>query len=233
MSFLRIFTDFDTILFSSTPLKNTLMRQKTLLKSTFVTFCTLCVFVLTATPCFATQISIPLRGLHIRQEQFSQNGVLISRPVQSDQKIVAIVSQNQIRTIEDYAAWLEKNMIYQTAPKEDQWLTPEEFLKIKRGDCEDFAFLNSHALRVLGFTPHIITLSATKNAHAICAFKYAGTFYWLDNAKLKSSTASDLTAFAKELTNQLHYLRSFELDPLSKRANLIYEATKESRKNLS
>ncbi|MCB9757863.1 MAG: transglutaminase-like cysteine peptidase [Candidatus Omnitrophica bacterium] len=201
------------------------MRQKTHIKLTFASLCTLCVFVLTAKPCFATQKSIPIGHLHIRQEQFFQNGVLISRPVQSDQKIVAIVSQNQIRTIEDYAAWLEKNMIYQTDPKEDQWLTPEEFLKIKRGDCEDFAFLNSHALRVLGFTPHIITLSSTKNAHAICAFKYAGAFYWLDNTKLKSSTATDLTAFVKELTNQLHYLRSFELDPVSKRANLIYQAT--------
>ncbi len=176
-------------------------------------------------PCFAVQESIALHPFQIRQERFAKNGVLVSRPVASDQKIVDILSQNQIHTIEDYALWLEKNMTYQADRGKDQWLTPQEFLKIKRGDCEDFAFLNAQVLSVFGFSPHIITLSSAQNAHAICAFEHNGKFYWFDNAKLKSSAATNLTSFAQELTDALDYSKSFELDPASKHISLIYQRT--------
>ncbi len=180
-------------------------------------------YLLMATPCFASVESIPIRHYKIRQERLAKNGVLISRPDQSDQEIAAIVSQNQIHTLEDYTAWLEKNMTYKADLPKDQWLKPDEFLKIKQGDCEDYAFLNSQVLRVLGFSPHIITLYSSKSAHAICAFEYRGKFYWFDNAKIKSSNANNLTAFAKEITDRFHYSHSFELNPQTQKSSLIYE----------
>ncbi len=179
--------------------------------------------LIAAAPCSAVETAIPVRSPQVRQERLQHNGVLVARPVASDQRIAEIVSQNQIRTVQDYAAWLGKNMIYQSDPRDDQWLDPQEFLKTKRGDCEDFAFLNSQVLRVLGFAPHVLMLYSNKNAHAVCAFEYSGKFYWFDNAQLKSSTAQDLVALAQELTEQFHYSRSFELDVLSKQSRLIYQ----------
>lgn len=198
------------------------MSQKAL-KIYFCFAAALCVFAQGAMPCFAVQEPIRLRNIHISQERFAKNGVLVSRPILSDQKIVDIVSQNKIQTIEDYAYWLEKNMTYQPDMDKDHWLAPEEFLKTRRGDCEDFAFLNSRFLKVFGFSPHIITLTSAQTAHAVCAFEYAGKFYWFDNARLKSSTATSLVAFAQQLTDTLNYSKIFELDPVSKQTNLIYE----------
>ncbi len=201
------------------------MCPKAFIKSYFCLVLVFCAFALYALPCFAQPESIALRPFQVRQERFAKNGVLVSRPVESDQKIVDIVSQNKIHTIEDYAVWLEKNMTYQADHGKDQWLTPQEFLKIKRGDCEDFAFLNAQVLSVVGFSAHIITLSSAQNAHAICAFEHNGKFYWFDNAKLKSSAATNLTSLAQEITHSLNYLRSFELDPASKHTTLIYQRT--------
>jgi len=172
--------------------------------------------LMTATPSFASV------GLQIAQERISSNGVLVSRPVKADLTIAQVIGQNRIRTVEDYAAWLASNMTYQRDAGDDQWLDPVEFLKTKRGDCEDFAILNLNVLRLLGYKAHIITLNSSQNAHAVCAFEYSGKFYWFDNAKLKTSSAATLTAFAQEITDQLHYTRSYELDPLSKHTNLIY-----------
>ena len=198
-------------------IKITIFKSIVILNFAAIAFATL------ALPCFADQ-TIPIRGFHITQERLANNGVLVSRPVQLDQNIVTIVTQNRIRSIEDYAAWLDRTMTYQAEGKmQDQWLTPQEFLKAKRGDCEDFAFLNSLVLRVLGYKPHVVTLKSSRNAHAICAFEYRGKFYWFDNAKLKTSSASDLIAFAQEVTDEYNYSSSSELDPSSKKSNLLYQ----------
>jgi hypothetical protein len=176
--------------------------------------------LIAATPCFAGDF----RGFQIAQEHLRTNGVLISRPVKIDERLAQMMGQNSIRTVEDYAAWLGKNMAYQRETgSADQWLDPIEFLKIKRGDCEDFAILNARALQVLGYKTHIITLSSSQSSHAICTFQYGGKFYWFDNAALKSSSATTLLTFAQEITNQFHYSSSYELDPTSKQANLIYQ----------
>ena len=173
--------------------------------------------LIASTPCFASV------GLQIEQEHIEKDGVLISRPVKIDERIAQIIGTNRIRTIEDYAAWLGNNMVYQSDGGSDQWLDPSEFLTVKRGDCEDFAFLNARALRVLGYQTHIITFNSTRNGHAVCAFQYGDKFYWFDNAKLKTSNATTLVAFAQEVTDTFHYSRSYELDPQSKQSNLIYQ----------
>ncbi len=201
------------------------MSQKAFSKLCFCFSAVVCLFANLPELCFAAPKSIPVRKIQIQQEHSAKNGVLVSRPLIIDQTIAGIVSQNKIRTIEDYAGWLEKTMTYRADAKEDDWLTPLEFLKTKHGDCEDFAFFNSAVLKVLGFSAHIITLSSSRNSHAICAFEHNGKFYWLDNAKLKSSSATNLVSFAEELTNTLRYAKSFKLDPVSKRSTLLYQKT--------
>lgn len=177
-----------------------------------------------SSPCFAGVEAVPFRGFQIEQERISANGVLISRPVKIDERLAQIMGQNSIRTIEDYAAWLDKNMVYQSeGGLTDQWLDPAEFLKTKRGDCEDFAILNARALKVLGYKTYIVTLKSSQSAHAICAFQYRGNFYWFDNTDLKTSSATTLASLAQQITDQFHYKSSYELDPKSKQANLIYQ----------
>jgi len=181
--------------------------------------------IFVSTPCWASDgAAVQFRGFQIGQEHIAKDGVLISRPVRVDERLAQIMGQNSIRTVEDYATWLGNNMVYQSETgSADNWLDPAEFLKTKRGDCEDFAILNARALKVLGYKTHIVTLKSSQRAHAICAFQYGGKFYWFDNARLKTSGATTLAALAQEITNQFHYLSSYELDPQSKQTNLIYK----------
>lgn len=181
------------------------------------------ILIMAGTFGWALDTTIPIPNLTIRQERVSKNGVLISRPMPIDQKIAELMIANRIRTLEEYSTWLEKTMTYDSALRQNHWPDPEQFLNKKHGDCKDFAGLNSAALRVFGFKPHIIALYSSENAHAICAFEYSGKYFWFDNFILKSSQAADLTALAREITGLYHYEQSFELDPVSQKSNLIYD----------
>lgn len=174
---------------------------------------------------FAVELLIPLQRITIGQQRLAQNGVLVSRPLAIDEQIVSLVRQNNIQTINDYAAWLKKHMTYAADGPADVWLQPSEFLKARRGDCEDFAFFNSRVLRVLGYLPYILTLHSAQSAHAICVFEYAGKFYWFDNEKLKISSAASLKQLAVELTEKYHYSATFQLDPISKTRNVLHRKT--------
>jgi len=172
---------------------------------------------------FANEGGIPIGHLRLSQERFEKNGVLISRPAAIDEKILAIIRQNQFQSVEDYAAWLQKNMVYKSAAEQDQWSEPGEFLNTRQGDCKDFASLNSRVLHILGYQPRVLALTSSNAGHAVCAFEYAGKIYWLDNAQLKTSNATNFLELARELTGRFHYTRSFEVDLPTKRTSLIYE----------
>lgn len=199
------------------------MKHTQLNRLSFIVFFAIGFGFLRLPLCAASEGLIPVGHFRLDQERIAKNGILISRPVAIDEKILTIVRQNQIQSIEDYSAWLTENMVYQKDITPESWIEPDEFLKTRRGDCKDFASLNFRVLKILGYKPHVLTLTSPQNGHAICAFEYAGKIYWFDNAELKSSLAKNLVELAKELTNQFHYSSFFEVDLPTKRTNLIYQ----------
>lgn len=50
----------------------------------------------------------------------------------------------------------------------DYWQTPNEFLKNKLGDCEDFAIAKFFDLKKEGYNPQIVYCMDKKSGHAVC-----------------------------------------------------------------
>lgn len=121
----------------------------------------------------------------IRQEKIENNGIVVYQPNSLDLKILDIIIQDNIQTLEGYAQWLEENIKYKNE-EADYWQSPEETLERKAGDCEDFAFLNEAFLRVMGHNPKAMgLLNINKRGHAICIFVEGDYYSYFSNMVLK------------------------------------------------
>ena len=186
-------------------------------------FCLFLMFLF-ATLAGAQEIT-PITDLYVASEISHQNGVLVSRPQPLHQEIVDLIDRNKIKSLEDYAKWLKDNIHYQNDGTKDIWSTPEQMLRKKTGDCEDYALLNASVLQVLGYQPHFLALvrNDLRHAHAICTFKYNGYFLWFDNAKLKKTSTASLEQLARDLSEQYHYSTLFEFNLKTKNWNILYK----------
>lgn len=84
-----------------------------------------------------------------------------------------IIFPEDIKSPDSLELWLKYTIKY-VADEEEYWQTPEETVKLKTGDCEDFAILAMHVLRSLGYRDVHLVVIAYKNedvAHAVCVFK--------------------------------------------------------------
>lgn len=167
----------------------------------------------------------PLTHFRLRQQRIVSDGVLVARPHPVDKKILDILDLHKIRSIEDYARWLQKNIVYQSDASQDIWSDPQHTLATKRGDCEDFAFLNSAVLRVMGYEPHLLAMVQGKRAHAVCAFKKNGCYIWFDNNRIKNTTATSLQELARQITLFYQYSRLLELDLTTNTWRPLYQQT--------
>lgn len=100
-------------------------------------------------------------------------GVLISTPL----------APYHVVCPESLHEWfIEEGFTYQAEGwLQDYWKTPEETVKDKGGDCEDFAFLVDKVLSDLNYETHTIAMFFKKSAHAICFVKINGKYTWFDN----------------------------------------------------
>jgi len=164
------------------------------------------------------------RNLVISQEKYRSGGILISRPSPLDEKIRNLIIFNNIRVIEDYIQWLQKNIQYKKDKGPDTWSAPEETLHKKYGDCEDLAFLNAAFLRVGGYQPKVwgIVRQPGRN-HAICAFKENGYYSWIDNAKLKRTQAQSIVQFAKHILREYDCISICELHSQTKGWDILFK----------
>ena len=142
------------------------------------------------------------RKLVIRQETYSINGVSVCRPSSLDIEIRHLINQNNIRSVEDYANWLQKNIQYEKDKGKDVWAAPQVTLNRKYGDCEDFSFLNVAVLRVLGYKPRVLVMKGITGCHAICVFQKNGYYFWFDNAELKKTSIRTIAGFGRYLHNE-------------------------------
>jgi len=149
----------------------------------------------------------------VRQETASTAKTLGSQANPLDMRILNIISDENINSIEDYAQWLEKNFEYKSDEGPDIWAAPEETLTRKYGDCEDFAFLNEAVLRVFGYRPQVLAMGGgikTVN-HAICAFEKDGYYLWFDNNKLKKTLVSSVEEFGAQVVTRHGYAYMFKI----------------------
>jgi len=138
------------------------------------------------------------KNLIVSQEKYQVGSILISQPHPVDEKMRDLIIFNNIRTLDDYISWLEKNIKYKKDKGQDEWAGPQETLRKKYGDCEDFAFLNAAFLRVAGFQPKVLgVMRRLGGNHAICAFKENGYYSWIDNNQLERTQAESILQFAE------------------------------------
>ncbi|MFH1046491.1 MAG: transglutaminase-like domain-containing protein [Candidatus Omnitrophota bacterium] len=172
---------------------------------------------------------ITIADFVVRQERVSFGSISVLRPLPLDELIRDVMVVNNIASLQDYLGWLQANITYEKdLTHQDRWSAPEETLKAKRGDCEDYAFLNEAVLRVMGLKPQVLALGGVGGQHAICVFKNNDEFFWIDNAELKTTTARTLEEFARHIFSACGgcYLLSVNLpthdwDILFKRSVLV------------
>ena len=155
-----------------------------------------------------------IKKLVVRQEMFRTNGICVSRPVPLDEKILDILTINNIVSFEDYSRWLKNNIQYKKDERGDQWSTPEETLKNRCADCEDYAFFNQAVLRLLGHQVQVLAMGGLGFRHALCAFEEYGRYYWIDNTELKRTEAESISELAQHFFNKYGacYLLSLNLE---------------------
>lgn len=151
----------------------------------------------------------------IRQEKRKVGSIMTIKPASVDLRILSIISSEGIRTLEDYELWLKKNIRYQSDELKDEWTEAEEMLNRKYGDCEDFAFLNTAFLHVLGYQPRVMAMIGLigGGGHAIAVFEKDGQYLWFDNGTLERTTASSMEEFTKVVYKRFAFLGIYEIHP--------------------
>ena len=101
---------------------------------------------------------------------------------------------SSIKTPEALAGWLSSNLRYEFAMGDD-WQTPEEIVKLKKGDCDDFAVLAKAILKELGIKSDVVVLrfKGLSVAHAVCVWKDAnGNISFISNRELHQTDQPDV-----------------------------------------
>ncbi len=161
------------------------------------------------------------RKLVIRQEIYSVNGVTVCQSSPLDTEIVRLINKNNIRSVEDYANWLQKNIQYEKDKGKDAWAAPQVTLKRKYGDCEDYSFLNVAVLRVLGYESRVLVMKGITGCHAICVFQKNGYYFWFDNAELKKTSIRTIADFGRYLHDEYGCNHLLALNREVKRQNSV------------
>ena len=101
---------------------------------------------------------------------------------------------SRVKTPEALAGWLSSNVCYEFAMG-DGWQAPEEIVKLKKGDCDDFAVLAKAILKELGIKSDVVVLrfKGLSIAHAVCVWKDAnGNISFISNRELHQTDQPDV-----------------------------------------
>ena len=159
----------------------------------------------------------------VRRETDKTGGVLVNKPDPLDMKVLNIIDNENMNSLEDYAKWLKKNFEYKKDESADIWSSPEETLTKKYGDCEDFAFLNAAVLRVFGYRPKVLGIVGGMIGvnHAICVFEKDGYYLWFDNTKLKKTSTSSIEEFGRYIFKKYLCFAIYEVDLYENNRNTL------------
>jgi hypothetical protein len=82
---------------------------------------------------------------------------------------------------------------------DDYWQTPDQFVKTRQGDCEDFALFAYEILKLNGRKAFILNVYGGGFAHSVCVYLENGRYNMINGANLERLNAKDLKAVADEI----------------------------------
>lgn len=128
----------------------------------------------------------------------------------------------------EFSKFLKKNFEFVEDQKlfgvEDYWQSPEEFLKRRKGDCEDYALFTDYILKSQGVESWVISFyDASGYGHTVTFFRSGEKFNVINEDRLYNyqtkTLAEGLTkihptwtwaAFAKEVNNRGIAIKTFQ-----------------------
>ena len=109
------------------------------------------------------------------------------------------IRRDYLKTPEDVARWLSDEFEYvMTIPDKPQPV--EETLRIRTGDCDDFAMVASAALSRLGIVNEVVVIrfEGLRIGHAICAWKTAeGTYDFISTKNIYHTRQRSIIALVE------------------------------------
>ena len=103
--------------------------------------------------------------------------------------------------------WWEESHIWYTADPKDIWQSPEETLRLKKGDCEDFAILAQYYLKQIGMESQIVVFTMHIDdkckGHGICVFKENGKYNYIGTEgykDLQCNTIREVCDYSARIT---------------------------------
>ncbi|MBI4706628.1 MAG: transglutaminase family protein [Candidatus Omnitrophica bacterium] len=127
---------------------------------------------------------------------FLLNGLIFINPAFS-QTIQSVA--NQLKSAQDLSLWFNKEFRYETEMP-DRWQSAEETLRLKKGDCEDFAILSKELLGRKGIKGDIVVIKfqGVNQSHAIFIFKEGKYFSFISNKQLIQTNSPTLAGAIQE-----------------------------------
>lgn len=127
--------------------------------------------------------------------------------------LITLVNIPSFRTPEEIAFYLRTEFTYKyTTPDKQQ--SPEETIRIKSGDCSDFALLVCYLLEKINIKGKFIAIRFKGRAegHAICVYKNRwGTLSFFENLKLKNTSYKIIDEVIKNYFTDVDYYETIAL----------------------
>ena len=106
-------------------------------------------------------------------------------------------------TPELLAGFLRKQMTFrednEIFGRRDYWQAPEEFLRRREGDCEDYALLAQAVLERQGMEALVLSVYGPGYAHTVCLFREGGYYNIFNQDKVIRCRAASLEEAASVL----------------------------------
>ena len=110
----------------------------------------------------------------------------------------------ELKTPDDVARYLWRNFSFEDDQRQfhqnEYWQSPEEFLKNRRGDCEDFAVMAQALLKAMGIKSFLLNVYGSGYAHTLCVFEEGGKYQVIDGDRVRRYKAASL----EELSRKIH-----------------------------
>ena len=104
-----------------------------------------------------------------------------------------------VRSPEALVEWLQSEFVYELKFP-DRRQAPDETIRRRTGDCEDFAILSRAVLERLGIASDVIIIKFREIGvmHAICIFQRGSTFSFISNKEMIRTRGHSITAAVTE-----------------------------------
>jgi hypothetical protein len=130
-----------------------------------------------------------------------------------------------LKTPDAIAGYIWKNFLFEKDQrqfgKEDYWQSPEELMKNRKGDCEDFARFALEVLKANGIQGFLMNIYGGNGryAHTICVFKDGDLYQVIDGDKVKKIDAKSLEEVSEKMYD--HWEKAAIVAPTAQNTGMI------------